>query len=103
MCIRDSVRTIDDEIREITLNVEQFYAQQAIDPEMRFAMPPRVRADYDIHVGMVLVRMIQDVLIQRECVAEYPADWWQALKERFAPKWFLRRYPVLKSRIDMEV
>ena len=26
--------------------------------------------------------------------AKYPADWWQALKERFAPAWFLRRWPV---------
>lgn len=23
-----------------------------------------------------------------------PRDWWEALKERFAPGWFLRRYPV---------
>lgn len=23
-----------------------------------------------------------------------PADWWQALKERFAPRWCLRRWPV---------
>jgi hypothetical protein len=24
----------------------------------------------------------------------YPADWWQAVKGRFAPDWFKRRYPI---------
>lgn len=24
----------------------------------------------------------------------YPANWCEAVKERFAPKWFLKRYPV---------
>ncbi len=23
-----------------------------------------------------------------------PADWWQAVRERFLPKWWLRRWPV---------
>lgn len=27
-------------------------------------------------------------------IIRYPADWWQALKERFAPAWFRDRYPV---------
>jgi hypothetical protein len=25
----------------------------------------------------------------------YPKDWKEALKERFAPKWFLKKYPVV--------
>lgn len=24
----------------------------------------------------------------------YHADWWEAFKERFAPSWFLEKYPV---------
>lgn len=27
-------------------------------------------------------------------LARWPADWWQAVKERFAPTWFLNRWPV---------
>lgn len=26
---------------------------------------------------------------------KWPRDWWQHLKERFAPAWLLRRWPVL--------
>ncbi len=25
---------------------------------------------------------------------KWPADWWQAVKERWLPAWFLKRYPV---------
>lgn len=27
-------------------------------------------------------------------ITRFPADWWQALKERFAPAWFRDRWPV---------
>lgn len=29
----------------------------------------------------------------------YPADWWQATKERWFPRWLLRRYPVRLKRV----
>jgi len=30
----------------------------------------------------------------------WPRDWWQAVKERFFPKWLLRRFPVMyKERV----
>lgn len=32
--------------------------------------------------------------------AAWPADWWEAVKQRFAPKWFLRRWPVRFDSID---
>ncbi len=27
-------------------------------------------------------------------VAHYPADWWQAFKERWFPDWLIKRYPI---------
>lgn len=30
----------------------------------------------------------------KEVEIKYPSDWLQAVKERFAPKWYLKRYPV---------
>lgn len=26
----------------------------------------------------------------------YPKTWWDAVKQRFAPKWFLKRWPVME-------
>lgn len=34
-----------------------------------------------------------------EVGVSYPKDWWQAIKERFAPKWFLSKYPVEHKNI----
>lgn len=31
-----------------------------------------------------------------------PRDWWEAIKERFAPKWFTRRWPVRYDEITVE-
>jgi hypothetical protein len=90
-----------ESIRTVTLLREQFHAAYAQD--WPFANEPKFSTEIDILTGRKLVRMIQDVAVQRECVAEYPADWKEALKARFAPAWFLRRWPVRKSRIDMTV
>lgn len=32
-------------------------------------------------------------------IIRYPSDWWQAVKQRFAPAWFLKRYPVQFSTV----
>lgn len=31
----------------------------------------------------------------------YPATWWQHVKQRFAPAWYCRRYPVCFTTIDV--
>lgn len=34
---------------------------------------------------------------------DFPTDWKQALKERFAPRWVLRRWPVKYAELDVTV
>jgi hypothetical protein len=38
---------------------------------------------------------------QEPIVIKYPRDWWQALKKRFASAWFLARYPVLHTIVEI--
>lgn len=33
-------------------------------------------------------------------VIRFPSDWWQAVKERFAPAWFRDRYPVQFTEVS---
>lgn len=33
---------------------------------------------------------------------DVPYDWWEAVRERWAPKWWLRRHPVITRRIVTE-
>jgi hypothetical protein len=36
-------------------------------------------------------------------VVEWPATWWQHVKQRFAPRWALRRWPVRMDRQEIQV
>lgn len=36
--------------------------------------------------------------LKETVTVDYPADWWEAVKQRFAPQWFLRHYPVRMTR-----
>lgn len=71
-----------------------------------FAIPSNVdwSAESDFLTDDICLRVRQCILAQKlETVkAEWPADWWEALKARFAPAWFLRRWPVRYERRVLE-
>lgn len=89
------------DVKTLNLFVEQYYHRTLID--WHFAERPRFEVDLVVEHAAIALHAIQKVLVQRECIAEYPANWIEALKDRFAPGWFLRRWPVRRSRIDMDV
>jgi hypothetical protein len=66
------------------------------------------KADAIVHQAMdALVLRLHGFLAadQLEVVEiKYPRDWWEAAKERFAPQWALRRWPVRyrEHRIDLK-
>lgn len=37
-----------------------------------------------------------------EATYSHPADWWQALKVRFAPRWFLKRWPARLKTVTFD-
>lgn len=52
-------------------------------------------------VNSIAVRVVQGLLAERidEISETYPADWWQALKERWFPHWALKRWPVQNKTV----
>ena len=90
------------DIKTVTLRLERYQAAQLVD--WPFANDPRLSVEEVVeYAGALLFRMIQDVLIQRELLAEYPSTWWDAVKLRFFPAWALKRWPVVFNRIDGEI
>ena len=54
----------------------------------------------------VCIRIIQEVWGQKigeEVRIEYPADWWQAFKERWFAGWMLKRWPVRYSETVLQL
>lgn len=64
-----------------------------------------VHLDYD-HFARGIVAQIERTVWSKKIGHEdirYPADWWEAVKERWAPRWFLRRWPVRYRHFDVSV
>lgn len=52
----------------------------------------------------MVVKIEQAVWARALCKAhqfDFPADWWQALKHRWFPRWALRRWPVRFASFDL--
>jgi len=91
-----------NDVKTVRLGIERYQAAQLMD--WPFAEPPEVDVAYRAeYAGAMLVQMIQRIAVQTECVARYPKDWVQAVKARWAPEWFKRRYPVQEHVIDLKV
>ena len=62
----------------------------------------KVCADW---MGESLAVQIKDYIFAQtleEHKATYPSDWWQAFKERWFPKWVLRRWPVRHTTVELK-
>lgn len=35
-------------------------------------------------------------------IVSYPKDWWQMLKKQYAPKWFVKRFPVIENKEEIK-
>jgi hypothetical protein len=70
-----------------------------------FITPPEVRVNRlnDWFSTDISVCIRQDVL-GRELTAiahSYPANWWQAIKARWLPRWVLRPWPVKETTVTL--
>ena len=50
-----------------------------------------------------MVRQITAVVWGQDLgVIRYPATWWDAVKERFAPAWYIKRWPIAYISHDIK-
>ncbi len=86
---------ISDDIMEITFQRLQLCTQKHLPwGALRQATELSTYVDHQLE-GMVLQLYASVAERENERVScRWPADWWQAVKARFAPAWFLERYPV---------
>lgn len=85
--------TMNDLVDTVTLNIGQICQTQMVD-EWIFAERPSVRAEYLLETGRLMLYGMVRYAEQKCEPVIYPADWWQAVKQRFAPAWFLARWPA---------
>ncbi len=89
-------------VRSVTL--QKYRLVQDATLSHRFAEPFRVEKWETEMLDAVRYRMIQYVWgeeLQRQEV-KYPADWWEAFKERWFPKRMKARWPVKYRTVTLE-
>lgn len=85
-------------IKQITLNAPTTVMKRNVISADFFRQYPELRPD--IIVDQIANQIVVELstILQGETLEKvefkYPEDWFQAVKERFFPKWLLKRYPV---------
>ena len=77
----------------VTLEVQRF-AEELLISRMEVDRPEGAAFLRDWE-GNLRARMCAYIMGRRRNeTVSYPADWWEAAKQRWAPHWFLKRWPV---------
>lgn len=92
-------------IQSTTLDVIHFYAREVITEEAtRYFMKPEVDIVRDIAGRMIFT--LKGCLLGEDAkkeICEYPANWQEAFKERWFPRWALRRWPVKREKFIVTI
>ena len=80
---------------KLKLVVQSYIAKDCLE----FAVSPDVIID-DLGDAL-MVGLRQAIWGEKLEVIRYPANWLEAVKERFAPEWVKRRRPVLYREIEV--
>ena len=93
------------ELDHVRLQKMKLVALKAIEGFSPFAEPPELEfsAYCSWSASDLMMRLVQSVwgreVERQECV--WPADWWQAFKERWYPAWAKHRWPVEYRRVEI--
>ena len=86
-------------VRQIRMDRIDLHLRKNVSAELRddpSSLMDYVQWDFRTYVlGMPSDRLV----LHRK----WPADWVQAVKERWLPRWILKRWPVRYDRIDLDV
>jgi hypothetical protein len=75
------------------------YVSKELAEEFAIAPTAKITDHLNWFSEQIVLQIRQDVFGKQVDIVEirYPADWWQAFKERWFPKWLLKRYPVIET------
>jgi nuclear transport factor 2 (NTF2) superfamily protein len=92
---------------EVHLERMKLVALQYITQELSesFVIEPKVEINTMLKFSLdeMAIRITQEVYGREmdRIEVRYPADWWQAFKERWFPTWAKERWPVRETVVDM--
>lgn len=92
----------EPELETIRYELTRFHARMYFSPEVIEAI--RMKAWRHEVTHQLITELVGIVAMWREeRMLKVPANWWQHFKQRWFPKWALRRWPVLYEYHDAAV
>ena len=98
--IDDDPRAISPEmaVEQVELSAREYVAAHLVDVGERENSRVSIERRVDLCGRVMQITMHRTVWGKTGAgvlKVEWPANWWQHVKQRFAPRWALRRWPVL--------
>jgi hypothetical protein len=93
------------ELKRLSCDRIRINATEVLD-RSEFDFSWQVDACIDMLANRLVLTMVAEMpgVLQERIVVncEWPRDWWQAFKDRWAPRWFLSRYPVQYEKFSID-
>lgn len=86
------------ELERVQIGVEAMFSNDLLGMKAKVTMDEMIGH----HIRVQMRGFLWGRTIQRHR-ARYPQDWVEALKERFAPAWLCRRWPIKYLTIDFNL
>ena len=95
------------DIRTVTLERLKASVFAYLPPELLDHTDIAFSSSADFFTNMIVARLTALIYGEQESAQrtehKYPADWWQAFKERWFPKLLIKLYPVKYKKIIVDV
>lgn len=85
------VRELYPELESFVLNWRFFYQNGTLSPLLTNA---ELKAVLPATMQMIVLQMTNTILGERITEIRYPANWWQAFRERWLPECLRKKFPV---------
>jgi hypothetical protein len=88
-----------DQFAQVVLEKTKFCVLKRLSLDFAIAARMDVDEQAQFHCDDICIRVTQGIMGEKLQVVEAsaPADWWQAFRERWMPKWWLDRWPVKRN------
>lgn len=86
-------------LNQMTMVIQKYLGKYGyrLDFDLSF-VPPQIAKEMVVELRAYLTSKEHEV--EERQTMDVPADWWEALRERWFPHWWLRRYPLRMRTIE---
>ncbi len=93
----------DIALKRVRFEIERFCAQQQFDPREMSRNAEMSAHFVDEMSRMMVLKLMTKIATKKFDMkgVRFPADWWESFKNRWFPRWALKRWPVQWTQVEL--